>query len=83
MTTALFVLGCLLFGGGTVVFLRALPGIEAHRDSAELTPPMPPSAPMAPLEGCSGTPVGRADHVAVDDFMLWEGELGEGRHSGW
>lgn len=78
MTTALYVLGCLLVGGGTVVLLLAMPDSEEPLEKIESATPMPPAGtPVGPSGHCSGT---EAD--PVDDFTMWEQELGDARPQG-
>lgn len=84
MTTVLYVLGCFLVGGGTVVFFLVAPAgdepIFDIRFAARSAPSAgtgtpghsPPRRPDAEVDPVGG--FGVSDGV-VSDFVLWEREL--------
>jgi hypothetical protein len=82
MTTAWYVLWCLLIGGGAIVLLLAAPVDdelmpENRYDAKTVSPAVAVSAPVCPPKRGP-----HAEQGYVDDFVLWERELLSGRRTG-
>jgi hypothetical protein len=80
MATALYILGCVLFGGGTVAFLRRMPDAAECSERARST--LPPATTDACTQEDSRRPRSDANGRRLEDFRLWECELRSDTRSG-